>query len=182
MAHDFILRIKLIDANGETVGKSYDLDGYLGVTFPASFAEAHADAVNIAQQLDATSGAKIAEMSLTAKMETDDVFNSFKNVPIAGSDVTEEVKLVLFLQANDALKTATMRIPSPMPDVFLGSSGQARHLVNINSTLLIDFVSLFSGSPGGHPTLSDGEIVDVAQGIDGIASAAWVVRGRERSR
>lgn len=182
MAHDFVLRFKLIDANGETVGKSYDLDGYLGVDFAASFAEAHSDAVNIAQSLDNVSGAKIAEMSLTAKMETDNIFNTFKNTPVDGSDVTEEVKLTVALEANDAQKTATMRVPSPVVAVFQGATGQARHLVNINHALLSTFVQQFSGSVGGHPTVSDGEIVDTDQGVEGILSAIWTVRGRERSR
>lgn len=182
MAHDFTFRVKLIDENGETVSKTYDLDGYLGVTFAASFAEAFADASNIATMLDSISSAKIAEMSLTAKLESDNIFNTLKNSPASGSDVTEEIKMVVFLVANDALKTATMRLPSPVVGLFLGTSGQARHVVNISNPLLSDFCDLFDGSAGGHPTISDGEIIDSNQGVNGIASVMWTVRGRERSR
>jgi len=173
MAHDFVLLAKLRDINAEVTTKRYELNGYLGVTIDLSWQAAFADASDLLADLDNITGCQIVGASLNAALENDNIFNSFKNAPVAGSDVTDLLKMTVAIVVADGLKSAPHVIPSPTIDVFLGTTGTSAHLPDITNQDLVDYVGNFAPQVGGGPQISDDENVDTGQGSGGILSAVW---------
>lgn len=173
MAHDFVLMVKLQDVNGELTSKRFELNGYLGVTIDLSWQSAFSDATDLLAALDNVTGCQIVGASLNAALENDNIFNSYKNAPVAGSDVTDLAKLTVAIVSNDTLKTAPMVIPSPVIGIFMGASGVSAHIVDITDANLLTYVQQFESQPGGGPNISDNETVDTDQGSGGILSAVW---------
>lgn len=178
MAHDFTLYVKLRDISGEKTTKTYVLNGYLGADATLSFAEALTDATALLADLDNASEAQIVEAGLKFHMERDDPFNTYKNAPLAGSDVTDVAKFTLFLDGVDTEKTAPHAIPAPMQTGFLGTTGEEAHIVDITDSIWTNYFANFAASPGGEPQISDGENVDTGRGSGGIKSAVWGSRAR----
>lgn len=178
MPHNFALNVTLLDISGEETTKRYNMPGYLGVTFDLSFQEAFSDATALLEDLDNASGAQIISASLNAALETDNIFNTYKNAPLAGSDVTDVARFAVYLVGDDVNKTAPHDIPAPMIDGFLGATGPESHIVDIVWNGWTDYFANFAATPGGEVVISDGENVDTARGSGGIKSAVWASRKR----
>lgn len=173
MAHDFLLVVKLQDINGEKTTKTYELNGYLGVTIDLSWQSAFADATALLEDLDNVTSSQIVSASLNTRLEQDNIFNGYKNAPLDDSDVTDLLKYTVALVANDMLKSAPHTVPSPMEDLFLGATGPSAHLPDITSPLAIAYFDNFAVQAGGGPQISDDENVDTAQGSGGILAGSW---------
>lgn len=80
------------------------------------------------------------------------------------ADVFEYANVVLYLD-DKGDKTVNLRIPAPSIGIFLGTTGEARDLVDIADTDLVDFIAEISM----YYTVSDGETVDttINEGIKG---------------
>lgn len=173
MAHDFSLRVKLLDDSGEITTKTYQMRGYTGVTFDLSFQQAFADANDLMTDLDNATGAQIIEAVLGAELQTDNIFNSYKNSPVTGCDVTDLAKFSVYLDGSNQLKTANHNIPAPVASGFLGTSGPDAHIVDITQAVWTNYFANFAPTAGGEVQISDGENVDTAAGSGGIKAAVW---------
>ena len=173
MAHDFVLVTKLMDINGEKTTKTIELNGYAGVTIDLSWQAALNDAQAYLADLDNMTGCQLVSASLNTRLEQDNLFNTFKNAPLAGSDVTDLLKYTVALVANDVLKSAPHTIPSPVVGLFLGTTGPSAHIPDITSGLAASYFENFEPQAGGGPQISDNENVDLAQGSGGILSGVW---------
>ena len=173
MAHDFVLIVKLRDINAEVTTKRYELNGYLGVTIDLSWQAAFAHASDLLATLDNVTGCQIVGASLNAALENDNIFNTYKNAPVEGSDVTDLLKMTLAIAVPDGLKSAPHVVPSPLIDMFLGTTGTSAHLPDITNADLHAYLENFEAQVGGGPQISDDENVDTAQGSGGILAAVW---------
>ena len=173
MAHDFNLRVTLEDIAGERTTKTFQLQGYLGATIDLSWQAALNDAQNLCTDLDNVTGCQLVGISLAAALEQDNIFNTFKNAPVDGSDVTDLLKLTVALDKDDVRKSAPHVIPSPIIGLFLGTTGASAHIPDITNQDLTNYIANFGTQAGGQPVISDGETVDVGQGSGGILAGVW---------
>lgn len=181
MPHDFKFNFTLQDAHNEQTTVSYQGKGYLGATLALSFGEAYTDMLNLVNDLDLVTGARVVNATLEVQMMSDFVTNAtLKGAPLAGTDVTDIAQYSVFLVTDGGYnKRAVVNIPAPITDLFIDAT-VSRDL-DITEGALHNFLDNFVASAGGEPQISDGENIDTSKGVNGIYEATWVSRAR-RSR
>lgn len=141
-----------------------------------------ADGATLSQFMDSTAtfASDIAATFQAATLANVDY--SFKFQPSGGSnsdlgeygddqaDINEMVGLTVFLDTN---KKANINWCAPVDGLFMGTTGPARNVVDVNDALLDDILAAYAGQPNpallfSAASLSDGERIDASLGYDGL--------------
>jgi len=149
----FELIVTLVDRGANETTKTYQMTA-------TDAATAATDAATILAALAAVSAAEQAKYRLAEVFEND----AFVIPTSADAEVETVASLTTFID-NAGSKKANFGIPAPnTTNVFVGTTGKNRNIVNTGSAQVIAYHGLFG--VGGVATLSDGEVAGVL--ISGI--------------
>ena len=142
----FTYIFSLEGANGKKSTIRFASRDISGADIGAETLIANAEITDLAAKLDACVDAPV-----TATMQIGEI--------VAGGagagDVFEKAKLTLWLDAAGS-KPWTHSLPSPSLDIFVGTSGPNRDVVNVSDADLVAYVAALAS----YVTVSDGETVN----------------------
>jgi len=168
----FILKVQITGSDEKKSTLTYNLQDINTGTPGGDFEAAIANSAIVTNALDAIC---LGEITHTWLNYTIDVSGS---IPAAGdsTDVFQVAQIVTALNtALELKKTALVNIPCPDIAIFEGVVGTPRDLVDRNNANLQTFINALAA----NVTVSDGEIIQVATGINGMYSGRRVPRPRK---
>lgn len=157
--------VTMIDADQKTTTLTANM-ALAGLTVAADFDDANAALAAWITDIKAISDANVLSSRLTVL----DQGGIDGTVPANESDISDEVVLVVHTNdTNYPTELATLRVPAPIDGVFVNDDpAQGGDLAD---TGLQDYVDNFNTSATFE--LSDGEQVNTAEGVHGMADAYW---------
>lgn len=145
-ARNFGMTVTFVDNGGNVAVREYYMKDQV-----ATYTDAAAAAAAMIPLLDAFSSATIAQYRVFQVFE-----ESAFNLPASGVQVEDNASLTMQL-AGLGNKKANVNVPAPVPGVFLGTSGPTANVIDINDSIVTDFVDVFKST--GDFRISDGEVV-----------------------
>lgn len=173
MASTWEASVTLIDADQKKANLLLKQGVIDGVDFPGEAAIALAALTAYVTDLKAVSDANVLSTRLTCLNQG----GIDGTVPANESDVADE--LVLIVHTNDTTYPAeltALRIPAPSDSMFINddpAQGGDR-----NDTAVQDYVDNFTTAESTYQ-VSDGEYVNIAEGVHGMDDAFWRSRARK---
>lgn len=138
----FKVTFNFVDSGENSTSRTIELNA-------ATAVEAATEANALAIDLDAISDAVIASYTIGDVFE-EDAFT----LPVGSVNVEEAAEITMFLEGF-ATKKAVFSVPSPVIDIFVGTSGKNRNIVDGLDTLVVNLLENFK--PGFTAFISDGE-------------------------
>lgn len=140
----FSLSVTLTDNSGNQSTLTYALTS-------ADYATAQADSATILNALAAVTDATISGYAISIRYY-EDAF------AYPGAGVENEIRARITGQLVGSTKKATLEIPAPNNDIFLGDSGESNNIVDVTDLTVLAYCALFD--TGGYAFISDGEHLD----------------------
>ena len=163
-SNGFELHVTLMDSGLNTSNLTY-------VLLAADYATAVIDSGTIIAALTAVTQAEIKAYSILERFIEDNIA-----VPVTNVNVENQALIVLQL-ASSPLKKASIKIPAPVPGIFLATTGEGSNVIDVLDTDLNTYVDTWQETPG-VATLSDGE--QVADGLDALLRGHRIHRQSSR--
>lgn len=139
----WFLTCRIIDTQGDSSTLKYALQS-------ADYATAVTDSTAVISALDSMTAAVIGSTSLSF-VQDEDTF-AFPN----GADCGVRARLTF--QIANSVKKATLDIPAPENDIFVGGQGPTNNVVDSTDPAVGAYAQLFQA--GGNAFISDGELSD----------------------
>lgn len=168
----FIYTVTLVGTDGEKSTLTFDLGDFTEADAGADFLAALAAANQVRGALVDISDANVSQEAVRHIISEDN------QLPVA-ADVFEEALVSCHLNApTEAEKLYSLRVPAPAVEIFQGTTGSARDIVDTSNALLAQFVQQVSQ----HAQVSDGEQIDVTSGTNGMKRGFRNIRKRRLGR